>query len=110
MCSFLAFLAFFFFGFKKKILKVIDDDKLFFINNSHSSFDFFVCWIARETENNILKKTAHTIKREREREQVKIYAIRDVRQAKVKKDMALGNSTRYYGSSLLITRERRCSR
>lgn len=45
---------------------MIDDDKLFFINYSHSSFDFFVCWIARETENNILKKTAHTI-RERER-------------------------------------------
>jgi hypothetical protein len=31
----------FFFDFKKKILKVIDDDKLFFINYSHSSFDFF---------------------------------------------------------------------
>lgn len=69
VCSFLAFFfAFFlvFFGFKKKIFKVIDDDKLFFINYSHSSFDFFVCWIARETENNILKMTAHTI-RERKR-------------------------------------------
>jgi hypothetical protein len=77
---FFAFFFLFFFGFKKKILKVIDDDKLFFINYSHSSFDFFVCWIARETENNILKKTAHTIKREREKEQVKFYAIRNVRQ------------------------------
>jgi hypothetical protein len=57
----------FFFDFKKKILKVIDDDKLFFINYSHSSFDFLVCWIAREIENNILKKTAHTIREERER-------------------------------------------
>jgi hypothetical protein len=69
----------FFFDFKKKILKVIDDDKLFFINYSHSSFDFFVCWIARETENNTLKKTAHTIRRRERKKQVKIYAIRGVR-------------------------------
>lgn len=45
----------------------MDDDKLFFINYSHSSFDFFVpCLLVfmdrRETENNILKKTPHTIK------------------------------------------------